>query len=151
MDLHSILKKLQWKQIGEPVLILNAPKSYEEITITFGGRVDREIIEGNYKFIQVFGTSIYEISTLSKLVINTLEGDGLLWLCYPKKSSKLYKGSDCSRDEVAKILANEGFEPVRNIAIDDDWSALRFRKVENIKKMIRKFAHTEVGKERTND
>ncbi|WP_391118049.1 hypothetical protein [Psychrobacillus sp. L3] len=52
---------------------------------------------------------------------------------------------------LTEILANEGFEPVRNIAIDEDWSALRFRKVENIKKMVRKFAHTEVGKERTND
>ncbi|MFF2753806.1 DUF3052 domain-containing protein [Psychrobacillus sp. NPDC058041] len=150
-EIHPVLKKLQWKQTGKPVLILNAPKSYEEITVAFEGRVDKESVEEKYKFIQVFGTSIDEVSSLSKLVVNNLEGDGLLWLCYPKKSSKVYNGSDCSRDEVAKILANEGFEPVRNIAIDDDWSALRFRRVENIKKMVRKFAHTEVGKERTND
>ena len=75
--------------------------------------------------------------------------DGLLWLCYPKKSSKTYKGSDCSRDTVTGMLSEEGFEPVRQIAIDEDWSALRFRKPEKIKKMVRTFAVTEVGKKRT--
>jgi hypothetical protein len=38
---------------------------------------------------------------------------------------------------------------IRQIAIDDDWSALRFRKPEHIKTMTRKFAVTEKGKERT--
>ncbi|WP_342599340.1 DUF3052 domain-containing protein [Psychrobacillus sp. FSL H8-0483] len=150
-EIHPILKKLQWKETGKAVLVLNAPSSYEETTTTFEGRVDKEVVEEKYGFVQVFGTSNEEVSTLSKSVVNVLEEDGILWLCYPKKSSKAYKGSDCSRDTVAKLLANEGFEPVRNVAIDEDWSALRFRKVENIKKMVRKFAHTEAGKKRTND
>ncbi|MEI4771303.1 DUF3052 domain-containing protein [Psychrobacillus sp. FJAT-51614] len=150
-EIQPVLKKLQWKETGKAVLILNAPLSYKEVLAAFEGRVDKEAIADNYGFIQVFGTSNEEITALSKSVIEVLEEDGLLWLCYPKKSSKVYKGSDCSRDTVAQVLAEEGFEPVRNIAIDEDWSALRFRKVENIKKMVRKFAHTEAGKERTND
>jgi len=47
-------------------------------------------------------------------------------------------------------LADDGYEPVRQVAIDEDWSALRFRKVEQIKKMTRNFAYTEKGIERTN-
>ena len=39
-----------------------------------------------------------------------------------------------------------GFEPVRMVAIDEDWSALRFRRVEHIKTMTRSFALTEAGK-----
>lgn len=147
-EIHPLLKKLQWKETGSAVLILNAPTTYKEIAKEFKGRVDREVIEEAYPFIQLFGTSNLEIATLAKSVVNSLEEDGLLWLCYPKKSSKVYKGSDCSRDTVAQVLAEEGYEPVRNIAIDEDWSALRFRKVENIKKMVRNFAHTEIGKER---
>ena len=150
-EIQPVLKKLQWKETGKAVLILNAPSSYNEVLTAFEGRVDKKVEEENYGFIQVFGTSNEEIVNLSKSVVDFLEEDGLLWLCYPKKSSKVYKGSDCSRDTVARVLAEEGFEPVRNIAIDEDWSALRFRKVENIKKMVRKFAHTEVGKERTNE
>ena len=148
-EIHPLLKKLQWKETGSAVLIINAPVTYKEIAKEFKGRVDREVIDEAYPFIQLFGTSNLEIATLAKSVVNSLEEDGLLWLCYPKKSSKVYKGSDCSRDTVAQVLAEEGYEPVRNIAIDEDWSALRFRNVENIKKMVRNFAHTEVGKERT--
>lgn len=150
-EIHPILKKLQWKESGKAVLIVNAPKEYEEVVKAFEGRVDKEVTAETYSFVQVFGTTNEEVSILSKSVVPSLEEDALFWLCYPKKSSKVYKGSDCSRDTVAKVLAEEGFEPVRNIAIDEDWSALRFRKVEHIKKMVRKFAHTEVGKERTND
>ena len=35
---------------------------------------------------------------------------------------------------------------MRQVAIDEDWSALRFRKVEHIKTMTRSFAATEAGK-----
>ncbi len=34
-------------------------------------------------------------------------------------------------------LGNAGFEPVRQVAIDDDWSALRFRRTEYIKSFTR--------------
>mgnify|MGYP005835701873 CR=1 FL=1 len=37
-------------------------------------------------------------------------------------------------------------EPVRQVAIDEDWSALRFRRVEYIKTMTRSFAMTLEGK-----
>ncbi len=45
-------------------------------------------------------------------------------------------------------LGAAGFEPVRMVAIDEDWSALRFRRVEHIKKMTRSFAMTDAGKEK---
>ncbi len=34
------------------------------------------------------------------------------------------------------------------VAIDEDWSALRFRKAENIKTMTRGFAMSETGKKK---
>jgi len=78
-----------------------------------------------------------------------LTNGGLLWLCYPKKSSKTYKGSDCSRETVGKLIADLNFEPVSQVAVDEDWSALRFRPVDQIKTMTRSFAYTEEGKQRT--
>ncbi|RXJ00432.1 DUF3052 domain-containing protein [Anaerobacillus alkaliphilus] len=148
-ELHSVVKKLQFKDQGQAVLILNAPKSYEEVSTTFLGEVHREATLDTYHFVQVFGTSNEEIRTFGKQAAAVVKEDGLLWLCYPKKSSKTIKGSDCSRDTVATLLAEEGYEPVRQIAVDEDWSALRFRKVEQIKTLTRGFAVTEKGKERT--
>jgi hypothetical protein len=46
-------------------------------------------------------------------------------------------------------MGQYGMEGVRMVAIDEDWSALRFRKVDFIKNFTRKFAAlSEKGKER---
>lgn len=144
-----VLKKLNFKDQGQPVLVINAPKSYDDIKAAFEGEVHQQAELEKYDFVQVFGISNQELQSHAKNAVSYVSEDGLLWLCYPKKSSKTYKGSDCSRDTVTGMLSEEGFEPVRQIAIDEDWSALRFRKPEKIKKMVRTFAVTEVGKKRT--
>lgn len=148
-EIHPVLKKLQYKEKGQPVLILNPPNTYKEVMVTFQGRVDSKTQEEQYEFIQIFGASNQKIREAAEEAMGHLKEDGLLWLCYPKKSSKTYKGSDCSRDTVGPIIADYDFEPVRQIAVDEDWSALRFRKVDKIKSMVRDFAYTEKGKART--
>ncbi|WP_240415676.1 DUF3052 domain-containing protein [Paenibacillus periandrae] len=140
---------MQYKDQGEAVLVMNAPQVYEEEVIThFKGEVDREALRDSYPLVQVFGISNDSLQTSARLGVAVLADDGLLWLCYPKKTSKAYKGSDCSRETVAVLLADEGFEPVRQIAIDEDWSALRFRHVDRIKNMVRTSAVTDKGKQR---
>ncbi|SES28435.1 DUF3052 domain-containing protein [Salipaludibacillus aurantiacus] len=145
---HPIIKKLQLKDESQPILILNAPKEYGEVIEAFEADVHKEIKLASYPFVQVFGASNKEIQTCAKQALACFEEGGLLWLCYPKKSSKKYKGSDCSRETVAALLSDEDYEPVRQVAIDDDWSALRFKPVDQIKKMTRKIAVTEKGKQR---
>jgi hypothetical protein len=51
---------------------------------------------------------------------------------YPKGTSKRYT-CDFNRDSGWEVIRNAGFDSVRQIAIDEDWSALRFRRVEYIK------------------
>jgi hypothetical protein len=148
-EVASVLKKLNFKDQGQPVLIINAPKSYDDIKAAFEGEVHQQAVLDIYDFVQVFGTSNEELQSNAKNAVTYVKDDGLLWLCYPKKSSKIYKGSDCSRDSVTGMLSKEGYEPVRQIAIDEDWSALRFRKPEKIKKMVRDFAVTNEGIKRT--
>ena len=148
-ELHPVIKKLNFKNQGQAVLVINAPKPYDEVISAFNGEVHTETKNESYDFVQVFGTSNEELSTLAKSAVTHVNEDGLFWLCYPKKSSNTYKGSDCSRETVTGMLSTEGYEPVRQVAIDEDWSALRFRTPDKIKTMIRKFAVTEVGKART--
>lgn len=146
----SVIKKLQFKDQGQAVLIMNAPNVYEEVMASFEGNVHKQgELEQGYDFVQVFGASNEELQSYAKSAERYVKDDGLFWLCYPKKSSKTYKGSNCSRDTVMYLLADEGYEPVRQIAIDEDWSALRFRKTGKIKTMTRSFAVTEEGRQRT--
>jgi hypothetical protein len=50
--------------------------------------------------------------------------DRLAWISYPK-GGRL--GTDLNRDRLAAALAAHGVQPVRQVSIDDTWSALRFR------------------------
>jgi hypothetical protein len=102
---------------------------------------------GPIEFFLAFVTKQDEVNSLSKKVSSRLVDHGLLWLAYPKGSSKKYT-CDFNRDTGWDILGKLGFEPVRQVAIDADWSALRFRSVAHIKKMTRSFAMTDEGKKK---
>ena len=58
----------------------------------------------------------------------------------PEKSSKKYT-CELNRDSGWPAMGEAGFEPVRMVAIDEDWSALRFRRAEFIKTMTRPKEH----------
>lgn len=58
-----------------------------------------------------------------------------LWFAYPKKSGA--HASDLSRDHGWEELAEAGFLPVTQIALDADWSALRFRPRAEIARLTR--------------
>jgi hypothetical protein len=47
----------------------------------------------------------------------------ILWLAYPKLTSSL--AADLSRDVIHTLAPKYGLDTVSQIAIDDDWSALR--------------------------
>jgi hypothetical protein len=57
-------------------------------------------------------------------IVAAAASDRLTWVAYPK-SGQL--GTDLNRDSLAGSLREHGIQPVRQIAIDDVWSALRFR------------------------
>jgi hypothetical protein len=62
-----------------------------------------------------------------KLILSKTEGDVVLWFAYPKGTSKRH-ASEINRDTGWESLKSAGFETVRLVAIDADWSALRFRR-----------------------
>ncbi|HHX79930.1 MAG TPA: hypothetical protein GX692_02580 [Acholeplasmataceae bacterium] len=103
-------------------------------------------------FVLVFVKSGEEISQYSELILPKIKDDGIVWFAYPKKSSKKYKVA-ISRDIGWETLGDYNFEPVRQISIDEDWSALRFRKVEFIKSFTRgeENAISAKGKARATD
>lgn len=143
--MNTILKKLGFTD-QNPVLIINAPDEYKEIMAAMDAEVHKEVM-GKYKFIQIFSKDFAEANNYVSEAIQSLEDDGHIWLCYPKGTSKKYK-SDINRTKSWEIFAPYDFEPVSQVSIDDDWSAIRFRYVDKIKTLKRKTAATEKGKER---
>jgi len=74
--------------------------------------------------VVAFVRSKAELATIAVPAIEAARRDRLAWIAYPK-AGKL--GTDLNRDTLSAALTGEGVQPVRQIAIDDVWSALRFR------------------------
>ena len=89
---------------------------------------------------------------MKKLLSSLILIAAILWVAYPKRSSKKYR-SDIGRDEGWQPLGDLGYEGVRMVAIDADWSALRLRDARYIKTMKRdpKRSMSKEGRKRTNE
>lgn len=135
--MNTLLKKLNFKT-QEHITLLDAPAEFNEQKDEFGSFLKvKERIEGKpVEFALIFVKTQNEIDTLAPKINELLEEDGLFWFAYPKKSSKRYQ-CEFDRDSGWQVLGDLGYEPVRIVAIDQDWSALRFRKVKNIKNITR--------------
>ena len=139
--MNPVLKKMQYKGDDE-IIILNSPEefknNFKEIESSIKVYTDYKKIKKSDKFgfILIFIKSCADVEKFSVIAKNNLFDDGNLWFSYPKKSSKKYD-TDISRDNGWQPLGNAGFEVVRAVAVDEDWSALRFRKPEHIKSFTR--------------
>ena len=149
--MSAVFKKLNLKD-HENILVLNAPASFETELASLENVVIHRMLDEVAKidFSLAFVTTQAELDRLSRTVGEKAEGDAILWFAYPKGSSKKYK-CEFNRDSGWTVLGELGFEPVRQVAIDEDWSALRFRRAAYIKTMARdkKMTISEEGKQRT--
>ena len=129
----TVFEKLNLKA-QKAILVVNAPESFEkEIDALEGVRVSRQVEKvKKVEFALAFATTQVDVTRLSKTLAAKAEGDAILWFAYPKGTSKKYK-CDFNRDTGWDTLKKLGFDTVRAVAIDEDWSALRFRRVEFIK------------------
>jgi len=137
----SVFGKLNLKD-QKQIVVLNAPSSFEpELKALRDITIQRDLKPaGGIEFSLAFVTHQKEVDTLGKAIARKTEGDAVIWFAYPKGSSKKYK-SEINRDSGWKILGDAGFEPVRMVAIDEDWSAVRFRRAEFIKTLTRGKEH----------
>ncbi len=149
-----LFKKLQLPPLLDEILILNEPEGFcKELDCLKDVIIKESLIQvSEVDFAIVFVTEKKQIENRIETVYPKLIGDAVLWFAYPKKSSKKYV-SEINRDNGWGVLGDYNLEAVRQVSIDEDWSALRFRKVSFIKKMIRNtdFALSIAGKEKTLD
>jgi hypothetical protein len=148
--MSATFEKLNLKNQGQ-IVVLNAPESFEaELSALKGVSILRSLKNVNQiEFSLGFVTKQTEVDTLAKIIAEKSARDAVVWFAYPKGTSKKYK-SEINRDHGWQVLGDLGFEVVRSVAIDEDWSGARFRRVEFIKTMKRdkEYAMTSQGKAR---
>jgi hypothetical protein len=116
----SVTSKLQLKP-GQSVAILSQPK---EVDLALPGEVPVVADPDGADAVIVFATNRAELDRRRRPLITAAKRDALTWLAYPK-AGKL--GADINRDSLYQLLLGDGIQPVRQISVDDTWSALRFR------------------------
>lgn len=121
---EQLLNKLRYRE-GRTA-VLNAPAGY-----SLGIEADSEAV-GTYDFVLVFVNDAQEAEAWIHRTFLVLNKDALYWIAFPKQSSKVK--SDINRDSLAALVQNNTpYRPVSNVAIDDKWSALRFRPKDQVK------------------
>lgn len=132
--MKNLLDKLNYKRQPR-IAVINTEDTSELIKSPElkDARIDTEIDQRYpYEFMIFFVRSVSDVKKFTPIALHNLSVDGILWFCYPKKSSKKYR-SDIDRDHGWKALNDSGFYGIRMVAIDDDWSAMRFRNIKYVK------------------
>lgn len=143
-NMEKVLKKLGFKE-GMASSLENIPDYLRDELVNIVGEDLKEA--GPYDFTMYFCLNLEDLKKDKERLHNNLNNDSRLWIVYPKKSSKKYR-SNLSRDILWGEFGEFGMEPVSNFAVDEDWSAIRFRKVEDIGRMKRKVFSSKEGKEK---
>ena len=117
MDLSG---KLQLNP-GQSVSIVNEP---DNIALDLRGEHPAVADPGDADAVIVFCTDRAELDGLRDQFVPPAARDALTWIAYPKAGNL---GTDLNRDVLAEMVKREAVRPVRQVALDDVWSALRLR------------------------
>jgi len=126
----ALAKKLQLKP-GQALHALHAPEGFTAEVPGSGRREATPAAEPAAAATQppaaatlVFVTTFAQAEERVAPAVAAAIADDLAWVAYPK-AGRL--GTDLNRDSLAAFMTARGVRPVRQVAIDDTWSALRFR------------------------
>jgi hypothetical protein len=135
--MDPLLKKMTWKE-GMNIQVWNTPHDLKEL-VSFWEKAGLINPEVKSDFMLAFVQTEEEVKKYFFEIQAKAPKDQQIWMAYPKGTSKRYK-AQINRDSGWKYLGEFDYEAVRQIAIDEDWSALRFRKSKFVKVMNRKFS-----------
>lgn len=121
----TLATKLQIKP-GHRLAVLNVPEGYlARLTAELEGIAVSAGTEAGCDSVLLFVNNLDETARLAPDAMQSAPAGGPVWLAYPKMSSNVK--TDVNRDRLWDALKSSGWRPVRQVAIDEVWSALRFR------------------------
>jgi hypothetical protein len=113
---------------GQKAAVLNSPPGYLASLEPLPEGVNLVQDPGSgLDFVHLFVRDREELEAWIDRALESVKYDGLLWVSYPKGGSQMK--TDLNRDSLWQLLTPRGIRPVSQVAIDETWSALRFRPV----------------------
>lgn len=122
MPESALAKKLKLKP-GARAAVVNPPENYlDEL------RHDAEIsqkLSGKFDWIQVFAKNKKELASFAPKAAAALKPDSILWLAFPKGSSKIQ--TDLTRDKGWEAIHDIDLKFITLVSVNDLWSAFALR------------------------
>jgi hypothetical protein len=121
---EALVKKLRLTPEMK-ALVLKPPSDH--YLAELGLSADSTVVDGDeqYDFVLLFVLNMAELAEHAPAAIRAVKEDGMLWITYPKGSSKIK--TDINRDTGWKHMLTLNVEGVALIAMDDTWSSMRYR------------------------
>ncbi len=127
ITMQDILKKLRFKGDG---IVIQAPNDLLGAFIELGCKTafDQRPSANTLVFVSDKDELLHFLNEGLKQIVS----DSVFWIAYPKGTSKLK--SNINRDSIRMTVEEFGISTVSAISIDETWSALRFRPIDQVGK-----------------
>ncbi len=118
MNAKTVAAKLGIKP-AQSIFLINPPGDYAALV---GGLPPRATV-GRHRpadVVHLFARTLVDLAEHGEEATAAVKPGGLVWISYPKGGA-----SELKRDALRDAI--NGWQPVTQVAIDDTWSAMRFR------------------------
>jgi hypothetical protein len=125
MTESALAKKMKLKA-GQYATIVNAPEEYLKELQPLPANVKMsQKIETPSDWIQVFVKNKAELDKLFPKVLKLLKPESLLWISFPKGTSKIQ--TDLTRDKGWDVVAAANLKWTNLVSVNEAWSAFSMR------------------------
>ena len=128
---QTLLEKLQFKD-EKNLLVQGLPSAIEKqfMKLAFAKNLTPLLKSRKIDFALVFAINEQQLGNIVREVLPALQRDAKFWVAYPKVGSKI--ATTLYRDCSWYCITGEGYEVVRQVAIDHVWTAIRFKKSDTV-------------------
>jgi len=131
LTMNALAKKLMIKP-NSRWLLQNAPAGYQDSLLPLPDNASIVFsAEGEFNGIQLFVINSTELASELQVITPLLKADTVFWIIYPKKNSGIQ--TDLEMMGSWDVPVQYGLRPVASAAVNEVWTALRFRPVEAVK------------------
>ncbi|MBP1839664.1 hypothetical protein [Formosa algae] len=130
--METTIQRLQLHTQNE-ILVLNEPEQFAELTNNLNCSIIGSLLKtSSVSCAVLFVTTKQDLFNQMITLFPKLTDDSILWIAYPKQTSKSYI-LELYNHEAWEEIKDYSLQPVRKIELLDRWNALRFRKIEYLK------------------
>jgi len=128
---RTLVEKLGIKD-SYRILFINSPDNYRKLLgkIPQKAQFEKEYrdldLKDTYDFIQFFVTNQEALGEMFPIFVKHLMKSGMLWISWPKGAYCTFVGSDLNENIIRDIGLKNGVVDVKVIAVDENWSGLKF-------------------------